>query len=61
MINIIFDRVYGNQSLVFQAEKNQITWKLLFDFIEEKTNVSRHKTKLYINNKFYTCKEKTPF
>ena len=61
MVNIIFDRVYGNKSLVFQVDKNQITWNLLFDFLEKKTNVSRYKTKLCINNKFYTCKEKISF
>jgi len=61
MINIIFDKVYNNKSIVFAVDKNQITWELLFDFLEKKTNISKYKTKFFINNKFYTCKEKIPF
>ena len=61
MVNIIFDKVDQGKSLLLIANKNQITWNLLFDFLEKKTNVSRYKTKLCINNKFYTCKEKISF
>ena len=65
MVNIIFDKVIGkhyqNKSLVLTVNKNIITWDLLFNFLEKKTCISKFKTKLYINNKFYTHKEKSTF
>jgi len=49
MVNILFENV-GKQTLVLSIDKNEITWPILFNFIERKMGISSNKIKLSINN-----------
>ncbi len=60
MINIIFE--YTNKNYVFQIKKNLITWNKLFDFINNKLQITRNNIRFSINGMlFYGNKSLQPF
>jgi hypothetical protein len=58
MVNIIFDKVplgsftYKTFNLI--KERNEITWKILFDFLEKKTGIPCEYLKLRYRNNIFT-------
>lgn len=52
MVNILFENT-GKQTLVLSIDKNDITWPILFNFIEKKIGVSENKIKLSIFGKTF--------
>ena len=65
-VNIIFERVpmgsFLNKTFNFVEESHKITWKKLFDFLEQKTMIPAIYLKLKCGGKMFTIDQnKNPF
>ena len=56
MFNIIFEIEFKKReerNLVYNIEKDKITWKKIFDFLKNKLNISSNIMKLQIGKHFF--------
>tara|TARA_Y100000588_G_C13850136_1_gene751579 strand:+ start:265 stop:540 length:276 start_codon:yes stop_codon:yes gene_type:complete len=65
MINILFEKVRyksgQEKTLTLIKNKTEITWKILFKFINDNTGVNMDSIKLIHNNKYYKYDESSVF